>query len=74
MFSQTADRININSLIQSIKSEESSLGILTQVTLPFIIAGYGTVGAGMVLDIVQVSNCKYVTHIDINSCMKQDSF
>lgn len=35
------------------RGEETSLSILTQVTVPFIIAGYGTVGAGMVLDVVQ---------------------
>ncbi|KAL5015109.1 hypothetical protein ScPMuIL_009379 [Solemya velum] len=33
--------------------EESSWSIALQVFIPFIIAGFGTVGAGMVLDIVQ---------------------
>ncbi|CAL1528169.1 unnamed protein product [Lymnaea stagnalis] len=47
------DGLNINALIQSLPGEESSLSIISQVSLPFIIAGYGTVGAGMVLDIVQ---------------------
>ncbi|XP_005109529.1 solute carrier family 41 member 1 isoform X2 [Aplysia californica] len=42
-----------NAKKQSIKSDETSLSIVSQVSLPFIIAGYGTVGAGMVLDIVQ---------------------
>ncbi|KAK0064111.1 solute carrier family 41 member 1 isoform X1 [Biomphalaria pfeifferi] len=44
---------NINSLLQSLPGEESSISIVSQVTLPFIIAGFGMVGAGMVLDIVQ---------------------
>ncbi|BFZ08376.1 hypothetical protein BsWGS_11416 [Bradybaena similaris] len=44
---------DINTLIQSVHSEESSLSIICQVSLPFIIAGYGMVAAGMVLDIVQ---------------------
>ncbi|XP_059165541.1 solute carrier family 41 member 1-like isoform X2 [Physella acuta] len=38
---------------QSLPGDESSLSIISQVTLPFIIAGFGMVGAGMVLDIVQ---------------------
>ena len=36
------------------QSEETSLSIILQVTLPYIIAGFGMVLAGMVLDIVQV--------------------
>lgn len=28
--------------------------IFLQVALPFLVAGFGTVGAGMVLDVVQV--------------------
>ncbi|XP_050394026.1 solute carrier family 41 member 1 [Patella vulgata] len=36
-----------------VKQDESALSITLQVSLPFIIAGFGTVGAGMVLDIVQ---------------------
>lgn len=35
------------------QSEETSLSIILQVTLPYIIAGFGMVLAGMVLDIVQ---------------------
>ncbi|KAK3742167.1 hypothetical protein RRG08_019828, partial [Elysia crispata] len=45
--------VNVNNLIQSMRGQESSWSIISQVSLPFIIAGYGTVGAGMVLDIVQ---------------------
>ncbi|XP_014770116.1 solute carrier family 41 member 1 isoform X1 [Octopus bimaculoides] len=35
------------------ESDESALSICLQVFIPYIIAGFGTVGAGMVLDIVQ---------------------
>lgn len=35
------------------QSEETSLSICLQVTLPYIIAGFGMVLAGMVLDVVQ---------------------
>ncbi|XP_046340070.2 solute carrier family 41 member 1-like [Haliotis rufescens] len=35
------------------RSEEKCWSIAFQVALPYIIAGFGTVGAGMVLDIVQ---------------------
>ena len=33
---------------------ESSFAICIQVFIPFLIAGFGTVGAGLVLDVVQV--------------------
>ena len=36
------------------EDDESALSIGLQVFIPYIIAGFGTVGAGMVLDIVQV--------------------
>lgn len=36
------------------EEDESALSIGLQVFIPYIIAGFGTVGAGMVLDIVQV--------------------
>lgn len=39
-------------------SEETSLQIVSQVTLPYIIAGFGMVAAGMVLDQVQVGKNK----------------
>ena len=38
-----------------IQKKETWFGIGLQVFFPYIIAGFGTVGAGMVLDIVQVS-------------------
>lgn len=41
---------------------ESSFAICIQVFIPFLIAGFGTVGAGLVLDVVQVSY-KLVCHI-----------
>jgi solute carrier family 41 len=37
------------------QAEETSLTIALQIFLPYIIAGFGMVGAGMVLDTVQVS-------------------
>ena len=40
---------------REIKVDESWWTIGLQVFFPFIIAGFGTVGAGMVLDIVQVN-------------------
>lgn len=36
--------------------KETSFSIGLQVVFPFLLAGFGTVAAGMVLDIVQVSN------------------
>lgn len=36
------------------EKDESSFMIALQVFIPYIIAGFGTVGAGMVLDVVQV--------------------
>ena len=44
---------NVNALILSIKGDETTLHMISQIILPFIIAGFGMVGAGMVLDIVQ---------------------
>ncbi|RWS29330.1 Solute carrier family 41 member 2-like protein [Leptotrombidium deliense] len=35
------------------ENSESSLSIMIQVFIPFLIAGFGTVGAGLVLDVVQ---------------------
>lgn len=37
--------------------KETSFSIGLQVVFPFLLAGFGTVAAGMVLDIVQVSVC-----------------
>lgn len=39
-----------------ISTEEKSLTIALQVFFPFMIAGLGTVGAGLLLDVVQVSS------------------
>lgn len=44
-----------DSLEEVIIPSESSFMIAIQVFLPFLIAGFGTVGAGLVLDVVQVS-------------------
>lgn len=35
--------------------KESALAMALQILVPFLLAGFGTVSAGMVLDIVQVS-------------------
>ena len=41
--------------IEAKEVEETSISIALQIFLPYIIAGFGMVGAGMVLDVVQVS-------------------
>lgn len=44
--------------------KETSISIGLQVVFPFLLAGFGTVAAGMVLDIVQVSDiCLFLTFI-----------
>jgi len=53
IFDKRCESLNVNTLVQTFKGDESSMSIMMQVTIPFIIAGYGTVGAGMVLDVVQ---------------------
>lgn len=40
--------------VQLKEKDEGSFSIALQVFIPYIIAGFGTVGAGMVLDVVQV--------------------
>lgn len=45
--------------------KESSLTIGLQVVFPFLLAGFGTVAAGMVLDMVQVSDPPTTTIIHI---------
>lgn len=55
--SSTSDDDQGASLIQSGELQvetETSLAILMQVMLPFLVAGLGMVGAGLVLDLVQV--------------------
>ncbi|KAK7499903.1 hypothetical protein BaRGS_00008751 [Batillaria attramentaria] len=42
-------------VLQQLEENETSLAIMLQVLFPYIIAGFGTVGAGMVLDVVQHS-------------------
>ncbi|BFZ10527.1 hypothetical protein BsWGS_13566 [Bradybaena similaris] len=44
---------NINELIESLPGQETSCSIISQISLPFVIAGFGTVGAGIILDNVQ---------------------
>ena len=47
---------------EAVIPHESSLMIAAQVFLPFLIAGFGTVGAGLVLDMVQVGQIFNVTN------------
>lgn len=42
--------------------KESSSIMALQILVPFLLAGFGTVSAGMVLDIVQVGNTVFITH------------
>lgn len=44
------------------ETKETMLTIALQVFVPFLIAGFGTVGAGLVLDMVQASFCFHVSH------------
>ncbi|KAJ8301508.1 hypothetical protein KUTeg_020495 [Tegillarca granosa] len=46
-------KIETEDLKTIIEKSESSFAIALQVFFPYIIAGFGTVGAGMVLDVVQ---------------------
>jgi len=39
----------------SLEAKETYFSIAIQVFIPFLIAGFGTVGAGLVLDVVQVT-------------------
>ena len=48
-----ADGYNVNALVFSIKGDETVLQMISQIILPFLLSGFGMVGAGMVLDIVQ---------------------
>lgn len=43
--------------------KETSFSIGLQVVFPFLLAGFGTVAAGMVLDIVQVSEISYTKYL-----------
>nr|XP_053638471.1 solute carrier family 41 member 1-like isoform X2 [Cherax quadricarinatus] len=55
--SSASDDDQVASLLQGgaevSSDEETSLSIMTQVMLPFLVAGLGMVGAGLVLDLVQ---------------------
>lgn len=46
---------DLEDAIDDPSEHESSFTICIQVFIPFLIAGFGTVGAGLVLDVVQVS-------------------
>lgn len=52
--------------------KETSFSIGLQVVFPFLLAGFGTVAAGMVLDIVQVSRntlrrCHALNHVSLHT-------
>jgi hypothetical protein len=47
------------------RHSETYLSITVQVFIPFLIAGFGMVGAGLVLDVVQVSAMSTV----VESCV-----
>ena len=49
---------------------ESMIFIMVQVFIPFLIAGFGTVGAGLVLDLVQVSLKKSVSFSQFNAFLE----
>lgn len=53
---ESDDRSTDQSPEPSAPLKETSFSIGLQVVVPFLLAGFGTVAAGMVLDIVQVSN------------------
>lgn len=49
------------------ETKETMISIALQVFVPFLIAGFGTVGAGLVLDIVQAS-ILFLLHCYFNCC------
>lgn len=54
---------------------ESYLAITIQVFIPFLIAGLGMVGAGLVLDLVQVrTKFTYISHADYFSLLSPSSY
>ena len=44
---------NVNMLIFSITGDETMLQMISQIIIPFLLSGFGMLGAGMVLDVVQ---------------------
>jgi hypothetical protein len=54
---EMADEVAV---LQVAEESETSLSIMLQVLLPYLIAGFGMVGAGMVLDVVQVGKIMYM--------------
>ena len=49
------DELGATIIDEHSKEEETSFAIALQVLFPFLIAGFGTVSAGLLLDFVQVS-------------------
>lgn len=54
---ESDDASTDQSPVPPVPLKETSFSIGLQVVFPFLLAGFGTVAAGMVLDIVQVSVC-----------------
>ena len=52
---QGASLLQVGESMEDPAPGESSFSILIQILIPFIVAGLGMVGAGIVLDIVQVN-------------------
>jgi hypothetical protein len=57
-----------------IKYDESCLSLSFQVFIPFLIAGFGTVGAGLVLDWVQVFFISLICLFSAQFCLNYCSF
>lgn len=56
---ESDDTCTDQSPVPPVPLKETSFSIGLQVVFPFLLAGFGTVAAGMVLDIVQVSVCQF---------------
>lgn len=53
--------------------KESPLAMALQILVPFLLAGFGTVSAGMVLDVVQVSPAAHSSHCVCENMEIRDS-
>ena len=54
--SKVLTSIQLESNITSLNTSETSISIALQIFFPFMVAGFGTVFAGLLLDLVQVRN------------------
>lgn len=62
---ESDDTSTDQSPVPPVPLKETSFSIGLQVVFPFLLAGFGTVAAGMVLDIVQVRNPKFNMNIKL---------